>query len=132
MIAATRTVVCTGVLLLLVLYIFCILFTDAYHEPKKILFSTEEETEAQAMFGTMGKSAFSLFIMGTVLDDVTQMTNAIRETENYWMLSCSVVFILISSFMMLNMLIGVLVEVVGATAEGEREKSIETNVREAI
>ena len=30
-----------------------------------------------------------------------------------------------------NMLIGILVEVVGATAEGEREKAIETNVREA-
>lgn len=129
MVAAARTVICTGILLVLILYIFCILFTDAYHEPKE---PPEEETDAQAMFGTMGKSAFSLFIMGTVLDDVTQMTNAIRETENYWMLSCAVVFILISSFMMLNMLIGVLVEVVGATAAGEKEKSVELNVREAI
>jgi len=130
MVAATRTVCCTGALLVLVLYIFSILFTDAYHEP--LIPNAEEESEAEAMFGTMGKSMFSLFIMGTVLDDVTQASNAIRETKNYWMLSAFVVFILISSFMMLNMLIGVLVEVVGATAEGEREKSIETNVREAI
>jgi len=130
MVAATRTVCCTGALLVLVLYIFSILFTDAYHEHERP--PDEEESEAEAMFGTMGKSMFSLFIMGTVLDDVTQASNAIRETKNYWMLSAFIVFILISSFMMLNMLIGVLVEVVGATSDGEREKSIETNIREAI
>jgi len=131
MVAATRTVVCTGALLLLVLYTFSILFTDAYHEPLGMI-DGEETTDAMAMFGTMGKSMFSLFIMGTVLDDVTAASNAIRASSNYWMLTAFVIFILISSFMMLNMLIGVLVEVVGATAEGEREKSIELNVREAI
>lgn len=133
MAAATRTVCCSGVLLVLVLYIFSILFSDGFHEKPETDDNEEyNELEATAMFGTMGKSMFSLFIMGTVLDDVTQATNAIRETENWWLLGCFVVFILISSFMMLNMLIGVLVEVVGATAEGEREKAIELNIREAI
>jgi len=129
MVAATRTVTCVGALLMLVLYTFCILFTDAYHEQN---LPDVEEPEIEAMFGTMGKSMFSLFIMGAVLDDVTVAATAIRITENYWMLAAFIVFILISSFMMLNMLIGILVEVVGATAEGEREKAITTNVREAI
>jgi len=80
----------------------------------------------------MGKSMFTLFIMGTILDDVTQATNAIRESGNAWMLLAFIVFILISSFMMLNMLIGVLVEVVAATAECEGAKRIEANVRAAI
>jgi voltage-gated sodium channel len=131
MVASTRSVLCTGFLLMLVLYTFCILFTDAYHErtyPEGV-----EGGEEEDMFGTMGKSMFSLFIMGTVLDDVTAAANVIRATDKKDpMMTAFIIFILISSFMMLNMLIGVLVEVVGATAEGEREKAIETNVREAI
>jgi len=133
MIAATRTVLCTGLLLGLVLYTFCILFTDAYHESDKWQDEgLEEEPEIEVMFGTMGKSMFHLLIMGTILDDVTQATNAIRETGNTWMMVAFVIFILISSFMMLNMLIGILVEVVAATADGEREKGVETTVKEAI
>jgi voltage-gated sodium channel len=130
MAASVRTVSMTGVLLIAVLYTFSIIFTDAFHEHE--LAEDEEETESSAMFGTMGKSMFSLFIMGTVLDDVTAASNAIRETQNFWMLTAFIVFILISSFMMLNMLIGILVEVVAATAEGERGKTVEDNVREAI
>merc|ERR1719491_2045693 len=130
MVASTRTVVITGALMTLVLYTFCILFTDAYHERERA--EDVEEPEIEAMFGTMGKSMFSLFIYATILDDVTQATNAIRASENWWMLTAFMFVILISSFMMLNMLIGVLVEVVGATAEGEREKAIESNIREAI
>merc|ERR1719487_36704 len=84
MVASTRSVLCTGFLLLLVLYTFCILFTDAFHEqdhPPNDDGSPAEEPEIEAMFGTMGKSMFSLFIMGTVLDDVTQASNAIRDTD---------------------------------------------------
>jgi hypothetical protein len=152
MVASTRSVCCTGILLVLVLYTFCILFTDAFHEKDctelaltsgttgpdicnaaDIDAAAEgEEPEISALFGTMGKSAFTLFIMGTVLDDVTVATTAIRLQKNIWMLAAFIIFILISSFMMLNMLIGVLVEVVGATKEGEDAASVETNVREAI
>jgi len=130
MIAATRTVCCTGALMVLVMYTFSILFTDSFHE--KEWPDGEEAPKTEDMFGTLGKSMFSLFIMGAILDDVTACSNVIRESGNVWMMVAFVIFILISSFMMLNMLIGILVEVVSATAEGEREKSIETNVREAI
>lgn len=130
MVASTRTVLITGALLVLVLYTFCILFTDAYHERKHP--DGEDPLETEAMFGTMGKSMFSLFIYATILDDVTYASDAIRESKNHWMMVAFVVFILISSFMMLNMLIGVLVEVVGATAECERATNIEDKVREAI
>merc|ERR1719331_3008966 len=78
MIAATRTVLCTGVLLLLVLYTFCILFTNEYHQGK--VTDDDVETNYEYMFGSMGNSMFTLFIMGTILDDVTQATNAIRES----------------------------------------------------
>jgi hypothetical protein len=70
--------------------------------------------------------------MGTILDDYTAASDSIRASGNAAMLFAFIIFTLISSFMMLNMLIGVLVEVVDATKEGERNKAIETKVRDVI
>merc|ERR1719201_1805455 len=109
LLASIRSVGCTAILLLLVLYIWSILFTTEFHEGAR-----KEDELADTIhyhFGTMGRSMFCLFIMGTILDDVTVATNAIRETKNWFMLGLFFVFILISSFTILNMLIGILCEV---------------------
>lgn len=131
--AATRTVMCTGALLTCILYTFAIFFTNEYHEGEEGKPGFLEGPE-QEFFGTMGKSMFTLFILGTILDDITQATNAIQlhETAPWFRLLAFLMFVLLASMMLLNMLIGVLVEVVSATSEAEREKAIETNVREAI
>lgn len=133
MVAATRTVVCTGVLLIVILYTFAIFFTNEFHQGDV---PDEEAGEIPSMyfFGSMGRSMFTLFIMGTILDDLTQATNAIRTVDEppYFRLLAFLIFILFASMMLLNMLVGVLVEVVSATSEAEREKAIEMNVREAI
>eukprot|EP00747_Dinoflagellata_sp_TGD_P185492 gnl/TRDRNA2_/TRDRNA2_42058_c0_seq2.p1 gnl/TRDRNA2_/TRDRNA2_42058_c0~~gnl/TRDRNA2_/TRDRNA2_42058_c0_seq2.p1 ORF type:complete len:738 (+),score=176.48 gnl/TRDRNA2_/TRDRNA2_42058_c0_seq2:151-2364(+) len=97
----------------------------------------EDDGSIQDFFGTMGKSFFSLIIMGMLLDDLTAATDMIRQSEGSSlnqtvMLLAFIVFIIISSFTVLNMLIGILVEVVSATAEGERLKSREGAAREAI
>jgi len=74
-----------------------------------------------------------LFIMGTILDDITLCCNYIRSTSKSWtMMTCFIIFVLISSFTMLNMLIGILCEVVCAVGEGERNKNTEGTVRESI
>jgi len=127
MAASFRSVGCTAILQVLILYVWSILFVSEYHEK-----GPDDPDEIAAFFGSMGKSFFSLFIMGTVLDDVTQCTNAIRETGNMFMLSLFIVFILISSFTILNMLIGILCEVVSNTAESEKTKSAEESVKEEI
>lgn len=132
MVAATRTVLCTGALMVCILYTFAIFFTNEYHQG-----DVEDalcDAPSEQFFGSMGKSMFSLFIMGTILDDYTQATNAIRTIEEppFFRLLAFLCFTLLSSMMLLNMLVGVLVEVVSATSEAEREKAIELNVREAI
>jgi len=127
MVASFRSVGCTAILQVLILYVWSILFVSEYHEK-----GVDDPSTIAEFFGTMGKSMFTLFIMGTVLDDVTQSTNAIRETGNMFMLSLFVVFIVISSFTILNMLIGILCEVVSATAESEKTKTAESSVKEAI
>merc|ERR1719426_195982 len=48
------------------------------------------------------------------------------------MLFLFIIFILMSSFTILNMLIGILCEVVAATADSETVKAAETSVRDAI
>mmetsp|Transcript_127134 Transcript_127134/g.220374 ORF Transcript_127134/g.220374 Transcript_127134/m.220374 type:complete len:624 (-) Transcript_127134:265-2136(-) len=132
-VAAARTVVCTGALLTVILYTFAIFFTNEFHQGDV---EDEEagEIPSQYFFGSMGKSMFTLFILGTILDDITQATNAIRTVEKppWFRLLAFLIFVLLASMMLLNMLVGVLVEVVSATSEAEREKAIEMNVREAI
>jgi len=80
----------------------------------------------------MGKSMFSLFIYGTILDDVTYCADVIRETSKTFYLGLFILFILVSSFTILNMLIGILCEVVAATADSEKTKAAETCVKDAI
>jgi hypothetical protein len=130
MVAAVRSVACTGVLLIGILYVWAILFTSEYHQGDK----TQEEVAgtAEELFGNMGRSMRHLFIMGTILDDITLCCNSIRRSEKLTMLAAFIIFVLISSFTMLNMLIGILCEVVCATGEGERNKNTEAHVREAI
>jgi len=131
MLAAVRSVVCTAILLILVLYVWAILFTSEYHQGNR-LDTDESLTQAEQYFGSMGKSMRHLFIMGTILDDITACTNSIRGSKKTIMLIFFIIFVLISSFTMLNMLIGILCEVVCATGEGERLKNTQANAYEAI
>eukprot|EP00930_Biecheleria_cincta_P002370 TRINITY_DN103379_c0_g1_i1.p1 TRINITY_DN103379_c0_g1~~TRINITY_DN103379_c0_g1_i1.p1 ORF type:complete len:601 (+),score=105.31 TRINITY_DN103379_c0_g1_i1:162-1964(+) len=128
--AAVRAVSWTLVLLMMLLFVGAIIFTNQYHQGLK----SDEEVAGQVeeFFGNMGKSMFSLVIMGTLLDDVTNCSNAIRTSRQLMMLFVLIVFIVLSSFMMLNMLLGILVEVVANTAEGEKAKGKNTIVRKEI
>lgn len=128
--AAVRAVSWTLVVLVMILFVWSIVFTSIYHQG----FATDEEVaeRIESLFGNLSKSAFSLIIMGTLLDEVTYCCNMIRQSGELVMLGVFIVFIVISSFMMLNMLLGILVEVVANTAEGEKNKEKNTIVRQAM
>jgi len=128
--AAVRAVSWTLALLMMILFVWSIIFTSIYHQG----FATDEEVAdgIGSLFGNMSKSAFSLIIMGTLLDDVTYCCNMIRGSGQLIMLAIFIVFIVVSSFMMLNMLLGILVEVVASTAEGEKHKAKNVTVRQAM
>jgi len=140
--AATRAVVWTFAMLILVTFTWAILFTNEYHQgladDEQISEWMEEDNlddptkYGMEFFGSMGKSMLSLIIMGTILDDVTQCCDAIRKSQKMWMLGAFILYILINSFTVMNMLVGILVEVVDSTAEGENNRMREEGVKEAI
>eukprot|EP00421_Protoceratium_reticulatum_P005523 CAMPEP_0168360490 /NCGR_PEP_ID=MMETSP0228-20121227/2188_1 /TAXON_ID=133427 /ORGANISM="Protoceratium reticulatum, Strain CCCM 535 (=CCMP 1889)" /LENGTH=567 /DNA_ID=CAMNT_0008373159 /DNA_START=345 /DNA_END=2046 /DNA_ORIENTATION=+ len=129
-VAAVRSVVWTFIFLLLLTLTWAILFTSVYHQGK----ASDEEVAAEAagLFGSMGKSIFSLLVMGTVLDDVAACAETILSSRQAVMIAPFFVFVVVSSFMMLNMLVGILVKVISNEAEGHRTSSCEAAIREAI
>jgi voltage-gated sodium channel len=126
MAAATRSVSCTLVLMVIFLYIFGIVFTDA--------FKRAEDPALVFRYKHLGYSMFTLFMAGTLLDNLIDIMEELKLSEEagwawimiFWF------FILLSSFTVLNMLIGVLCEVVTETSNHEAENSMVELVREEI
>lgn len=134
LVASFRSVGCTAILQVAILYVFSIIFVAEYHEKGGDDDNSWDDGHITYYFGTMAKSFYSLFIFGTILDDVTQVTDIIRGAGGNWqmMLTFFILFIMFSSFTVLNMLIGILCEVVAATADSEKQKAAETCVKEAM
>jgi voltage-gated sodium channel len=130
MLAAVRAVVWTVILLLVFGFTFAIMFTNEYHIGADQ--DKEDATEAEATFGRVGWSFLNLLIMGTILDDLTYAMDAVRASEKGFMVCAFLFFILVSSFMMLNMFLGILVEVVASSSEGEKIRLQSEMFREAV
>jgi len=113
MLAATRSVFFTLCLLVLIMYIFAIAMTQL----------TEETSVGNRHFGTVGGSMYSLLLYGTLLDDIGVMSENLGSEAPYLpvIFFC---FVLLAALTVMNMLIGVLCEVVSAVAATEREEML--------
>merc|ERR1719240_1446703 len=76
----------------------------------------------------------TLFLSGTLLDSITERMYQLLTHPDAGLVFVFVtgIFILFSSFTVLNMLIGVLCEVVSETAAREGEASLVSQIREQI
>eukprot|EP00929_Paragymnodinium_shiwhaense_P006676 TRINITY_DN11058_c0_g1_i1.p1 TRINITY_DN11058_c0_g1~~TRINITY_DN11058_c0_g1_i1.p1 ORF type:complete len:694 (-),score=170.67 TRINITY_DN11058_c0_g1_i1:51-2132(-) len=129
--SAATAVMWTAVLLGLVTYTWAIMFTFEYHQGE----GRDDDFDAgdiEFFFGSIGKSMLSLLTMGTVLDDVSACTDTLRSTNKMSMLALFLLYILINSFTVMNMLIGVLVNVVSDTVHAERRVMLEETIYGAI
>merc|ERR1719247_2821000 len=126
MAAATRTVSSTLVLLVITLYVFAIVFKQLYGD-----YPVDYPAVAQS-YGSLGMSSFYLFMGGTLCDDITSRLGELREETGFCGIGLFSVYVLISAFTVLNMLIGVLCEVVTATADEEGRKAKVAKVQEMI
>eukprot|EP00931_Biecheleriopsis_adriatica_P059267 TRINITY_DN35437_c0_g1_i1.p1 TRINITY_DN35437_c0_g1~~TRINITY_DN35437_c0_g1_i1.p1 ORF type:complete len:304 (-),score=53.62 TRINITY_DN35437_c0_g1_i1:132-1043(-) len=119
--AATRTVCFTLALLLIVVYVFAIAF-------KQILKGTDVGDE---LFSSMTLSMHTLIMHGAFLDSISDVMNAMRK-ESYLAFALMYVEVIASAVTIMNMLIGVLCEVISAVAAAEKEAIQVRWVRQAI
>jgi len=109
--AAARSVVFTICLLILVLYVFGIAF-------KQIC---DGLPIGSASFSTVPESMLTLLIHGVFMDDMAELVAAIR-LDSAVAFATFIIFVLIASITLMNMLIGVLCEVVSMVGQSEREE----------
>jgi voltage-gated sodium channel len=109
---ATRAVFFTVVLLGLLVYIFAIIFVTQLRDL--------DITEEIPKFNTMGGSMWVLMVNGILLDNVEDVLSALAE-QTYVMTALFVAWISLSTFTVLNMLIGVLCKVVDEVSLQEKD-----------
>ncbi|CAE8649883.1 unnamed protein product, partial [Polarella glacialis] len=111
MAAATRSVIFTLILLVLVMYVFAIAFTQL----------TAGTPNGDRFFATVADSMYTLMVYGTLLDGIGSLLDALGQ-DSLAIASAFVVFVLIAALTLMNMLIGVLCEVVSGVAAVEKEE----------
>jgi len=122
MVAAIRSVFFVMALLIIMMYMFAIALT---------LLADGVDVAGEEYFPNVPKSMFTLWVHGTLLDDLAGICNALLDES----LVCLVVFnlfILISALTIMNMLIGVLCEVVAGVASTEKESMMISFVQEKL
>jgi Na+-transporting methylmalonyl-CoA/oxaloacetate decarboxylase gamma subunit len=129
-IAAGRSVGFIFLFLVMVIYVFAILFTSQLEDRKEYPL-TEEGEEAQDLFATLGCSMMSLFTRGVLGDNLSETVQAILD-KSVWLMWAFWVFFIITFATLLNMLIGVLCEVISSSAEDEAEQESVKSIRDDL
>lgn len=112
-VAALRTVGFTILLQVILMYIFAIMFRQLTND-------TEIGTK---YFSTIPTSMYTLLVNATFVDDLYNVVNQIGAAS-YLYAGIFFVFILLTALTVMNMLIGVLCEVVSAVAKTEKENML--------
>lgn len=112
MVAAVSSVLYVLFLLLALTYAFAIALTQL-----------AVETDVGDMyFANVTLSMYHLFIHATFMDDLAQFTNDMRHQDTWHLLALTLIFVCLAALTLMNMLVGVLCEVVSAVAVSEREE----------
>merc|ERR1719362_249066 len=118
--AAMRSVMFTLGLLLVIIYLFAIAFTQLC-----------ENTECETVFSSVLHSMHYLLVKGALMDGVGDVTKLL-EPQSIPLLILFYIFVLLASLTVMNMLIGVICEVVSAVAVTEQETNKVGYVKEKI
>eukprot|EP00929_Paragymnodinium_shiwhaense_P053373 TRINITY_DN26706_c0_g3_i1.p1 TRINITY_DN26706_c0_g3~~TRINITY_DN26706_c0_g3_i1.p1 ORF type:complete len:599 (-),score=178.30 TRINITY_DN26706_c0_g3_i1:245-2041(-) len=123
MIAAIRSVFFTLFLLMIAMYVFAIFFRQ----------TTSGEVNGE-YFETVVRSMHSLWQYGVMLDAVGDVSKKIADMDKmpYMCLCGWYLFILLGALTIMNMLIGVLCEVITAVAQTEQEEMTIMSTREQL
>lgn len=118
MLQAMTSVFYVMCLLIIVTYVFSIAFTQL---------SVGKETIGPKYFANVGLGMYSLMIYATFLDDVSVFMDDLRH-DSWPLVFLALIFIALSAMTVMNMLVGVLCEVVSSVAETEKQEMITQKV----
>lgn len=119
MLTAMTSVFYVMCLLVSVTYIFAIAFTQL---------AVGTETVGDKYFANVSLSMYSLLIHAAFMDDLAEFMNDLRF--EYWpLVALALIFVCFASLTLMNMLIGVLCEVVSAVASTERAENRSNQVQ---
>jgi hypothetical protein len=117
---ATRSVFFTLLLLMLIIYVFAISFRQL----------TADTPIGEQYFPNIPTAINSLLLDG-VLPDNAQIVNDLTE-QDWYLWPIIMFFLLLAALTVMNMLVGVLVEVVGTVAASEKEEMAVIQMREQL
>ncbi|CAJ1368789.1 unnamed protein product [Effrenium voratum] len=120
MVRAMQSVGFILLFMVVVTYVFAIVFTSQLGEWDYVPPADAEDPTAKELFGDMGSSMMTLFTNGVLVDDLTFTLTEIRK-ESLALMWAFMVFIIISGMTLLNMLIGVLCQVIEDSSREEAE-----------
>ncbi|CAJ1397715.1 unnamed protein product [Effrenium voratum] len=120
MVRAMQSVGFILLFMVVVTYVFAIVFTSQLGEWDYVPPADAEDPTAKELFGDMGSSMMTLFTNGVLVDDLTFTLTEIRK-EILALMWAFMVFIIISGMTLLNMLIGVLCQVIEDSSREEAE-----------
>eukprot|EP00927_Polykrikos_kofoidii_P022798 TRINITY_DN21175_c0_g1_i1.p1 TRINITY_DN21175_c0_g1~~TRINITY_DN21175_c0_g1_i1.p1 ORF type:complete len:887 (+),score=135.49 TRINITY_DN21175_c0_g1_i1:62-2662(+) len=118
---AARSVFFTLLFLVAVLYIFGIAFAQL----------TQGTTVGKARFSSVPHSMSTLLLHGCFGEDLPDVAHSVGD-ENILLAALLMLFVLLASLTIMNMLVGVLVEVVSVVSKVEKEELIVTFVKDQL
>jgi voltage-gated sodium channel len=122
MVTAMKSVLYVMGLLVIIMYVFAIAFTQL---------AVGTPTIGEVFFSNVAQSMYSLLVYATLLDNMADFLDSLRF--EFWpLLALALVFIALAALTVMNMLIGVLCEVVSAVADTERESILTEAVKEKM
>lgn len=108
---ASRAVASSLLMVLLIIYVFAILLHSLL----------KEESSVRSNFRSVPLTMWTLWMDGTLMDSTGDRVEALMDNDRYVAVVIFTIFLLLSALTLMNMLIGVLCEVVSAVGEAEKE-----------
>merc|ERR1719316_1744000 len=119
---ASRAVLSSLLMVAMLVYVFAIVLHS--------LLKDEEEVEKN--FGTVGLCMWSLWMDGSLMDSTGSRLDSLMDLNQYHAILVFSAFMLLSAITLMNMLIGVLCEVVSAVGNAEKEDAAIALVRGSL
>eukprot|EP00929_Paragymnodinium_shiwhaense_P095704 TRINITY_DN5697_c0_g2_i2.p1 TRINITY_DN5697_c0_g2~~TRINITY_DN5697_c0_g2_i2.p1 ORF type:complete len:675 (-),score=131.97 TRINITY_DN5697_c0_g2_i2:462-2486(-) len=133
---AGRAVGSALLMLIFLVYVFAVIMhtlVKGVDEDERLARIVPEDQHLVAKrFKSISIGMWTLLVDGTLLDGITVTSRALIETELYVAFVVLVIFVLMSAMTVMNMLIGVLCEVVTAVAAAEKEEAAIRLVKETV